>query len=270
MEIRKQNLEKALTFFKFVNDRHVIKANFVDLMSYLHIEICKGNKLKEYIEIRYFFGVVIHYLWNIDTILSRLDWQHSLFIDDKLDDFTYMSYSECDIMNFLTNTRSIFDYIAEILVLTYKKKRKGNKEYTQNFNWWYDDLSKNTKQNDDFKSIFVEKAFWYKPLSTYRDLVVHCGGKITVFLDKDENIAFQIHKNNIYNTLFIKEFMINNYVLDFKRFSGLTFAYMLVYLDDVAVDVARQLCLDMQNIGSIISVNTTVEDWIKRALSSLK
>jgi len=57
-------------------------------------------------------------LWNIYSVLHRLNWQRTLWIENKIPDHLWRSYAQNDINLFHIEFRSAMDYIARIIART--------------------------------------------------------------------------------------------------------------------------------------------------------
>ena len=118
MPIIKGRLTVALsTIKKDEEGRYYENSQFLNLYTKTSFSINKEALPR----ISAFMKYILNDLQIIETIINRMAWQNDLRNNDQLDEWKWMSFSECDINLFNIQIRSIFDYAAKIIQRSFRQ-----------------------------------------------------------------------------------------------------------------------------------------------------
>ncbi|HEY4673521.1 MAG TPA: hypothetical protein VIH03_05085 [Nitrososphaerales archaeon] len=208
-------------------------------------------------------------LWNIQTIVFRLEWHKGLYAKNQLSDGIWMAFAGCDINTFYIEMRSILDYAAKIIrEISDKPGQVRNGSFEQLSNW-----TNNPKSHDKLGKELVsliQYCSWFEEIKNIRDGLVHQGNRPLVFIDKKE-ILFQVYKG-LLQSIRIPEIMFNENVVNFERYAGLYLAYLIDYLEKLSEIAYKKLNLKKSPVNAR-SYNLGVEivrSWINNLLVSNK
>lgn len=183
-------------------------------------------------------GKNIQDVWNLLTIISRLEWQRNLVIEDKLDDGLWSYFVAIDIYVFHSELRSIFDYIAKSIQLISNMSEKLSFEKLRK---WISNPNNAGKMNKEL-SDFILSCHWFCDIRTIRDNFIHDGAESLVFPSKGR-ILFLINTSG-YQKITISEIMFNENVVDFELYAGLYMSYIMNYLEEFSEVVNKHLNLN--------------------------
>lgn len=162
---------------------------------------------------------ILQDLENIETVIERLEWQNTMRKTKNLSDGRWMSYAGYDIDRFHLEIRSIFDYIAEIIMKVSdnpKNIRGEGRSFNKLKKWLAKDNGKNSQILGNDLAVLVLSADWFDDIKKVRDESVHNGGFTAVF-PEGEMILFQVLKG--YESLVsIPEVMYNDNVVNFEPY----------------------------------------------------
>jgi len=245
MPLDKQRLERANSLISVVDDEAIRTGVFVDLIGELSMLFAVG-KPKGEVDPDLSVGEVLHPvqyiktdLLNIETLFERLHWQHQLWVSDQLPDGKWLRYATADVDMVHVEARSLFDYIAQVLrSISEKPGQVPDKSFEKLRNWAAKDKTNRERLGTDISTLF-SNCDWFAGLREVRDDVVHRGGDTLVFLDKPA-LCFQTYQKHKKKVL-LPEVMANKNVVDFELYGGMTYGYLLAFLEEVAETVYRRL-----------------------------
>ena len=237
MPLNKEKLELAFSTIKKDNEGNYISpSNFVKLSIGMWTNICVGVK---YPPIYSFLQYIRQDVGNIEVITSRLAWELDLWNKEQLSLGNWMGYAACDIDLFYIEMRSIFDYVAKVIVrISDKPQEIPDGSFNELRNWLLKKQDNPKTLGEDLANL-VRSANWFEELKKVRDTNVHQGGTTLVFLEKDR-ILFQTSKNYT-NLISIPEIMYNENVADFELYAGLYFGYLMSLLEEFSITVRKRL-----------------------------
>jgi hypothetical protein len=118
MPISKDRLTVALSTIKKDEEwGYYSNSQFLNLQSKTSSSINK----EAFPKISGFMNYILNDLHIIETIINRMAWQNDLRTINQLDEWKWMSFSECDINLFNIQIRSIFDYAAKIIQRSFRQ-----------------------------------------------------------------------------------------------------------------------------------------------------
>jgi len=237
MNINKEILHNVNSSIIIEDDKTCLKTTFNSLLGGVLTSAAKG---KDGLQKTKTTLLQIHQaIWNIETLFQRLEWQKELWDSGDLEEGLWMNYASADIHLYHFEMRSIFDYLAVLLVKLAKhpKQVRGHTRpsFTKIKNWLLkeDNIDRKTENLGlDFAKL-VMACDWFDDIRDVRDLLIHHGGGSIVFPEKGR-ILFQIYGESWKPKIFIKEVMDNENVVDFELYGSLYFSYLLDYLDRFA------------------------------------
>ena len=169
-------------------------------------------------------------LWNVCTLVYRLEWLHNLAIQNQLGFTLWNMSASLDVEYFHVELRSILDYIANILGIIAKKPGQVPSNSCRELYQWLDANPQNVTRFGKEQSALVLSAPWYSELRVIRDSVLHRGAFTLVFGSPKDGILFQVH-SGFKPLIKVDSLMWNENVVDFQLYAGLYFARVIVLLE---------------------------------------
>ena len=281
MALNKEWLDTALSTIHKEGVNYFYSGQFVDLMAC--ISIAKGAKLDgldshlQFInqndsireaklhKLDSYLQFVHQDIWNLETIVLRLEYQKNLWTSEQLGDALWMQFAACDINLFHVEFRSIFDHLAQII----RSASDPPGQIPQSFNdlkKWVAKSDGNVEKLGEGLAEVVLSCGWFDDLKEVRDSIVHYGG-LTLIVPKKGRILFQVIDETKMNMkVCTPEIMFNNSLVDFELYAGLYFGYLLAFLEKVSGVIYKRLNLKKQFINSK-SYNQglrVLHDWINQ------
>jgi hypothetical protein len=272
MAVDKQRLERALTLMVKRGDKFGRAGAFVNLT----VDSGTGDALaalSALSAVRRPVQSIYQDLNNIETLLERLNWQRQLWQDGTLNDQRWRRFTEADIDMFHVEYRSIFDYAA-VICCDLADEKVNLKD---RFGWGHM-LGEMKKPPKAGVRGFEEKlgqevteliagADWFSLVKDVRDANVHRGGITLVFYDKPR-ILFQTHDAEYKNLVNVPELMYNPNVVDFEKYAGVFYGYLLTFLEDLALLVYRRTGATPRASAFAPSDELrVVGDWIRQVIT---
>lgn len=245
MPINKTDLEVALSLFQ--TERGQLCLSGESNMVYASIGIEASTfKRRELAYFHRFLRYLNQDLWNIYSILHRLNWQKTLSVENKLSDFLWMSYAQNDINLFHVEFRSAMDYIARVIRGFPPNPWQTPASYNDLLDW----IEKNgnhEKLDSEILNI-VQETDWFRDIRDLRNLTVHEGGYSLVF-GTEGHITFQTYEG-WQNQVNIPEIMYNENIVDFELYAGMYVGYLLALYEKLSIEVSRLLELTYRPQGA--------------------
>jgi len=263
MEIDKQRLKAALSIIHEDKKGYFSSGRFASAVSDMIDMRAQLHELDEYLK------YILMDTWNLETISLRIAWQRSLWTQKQLEESLWSIYTSCDISFFHVELRSVFDYLAKIIITlsdSYlpSKIRKGSFRTLRQWVFKEDDNAQ--KLGRDLARI-VQSCGWFDSLRAYRDSIVHRGDHILIFPHEDR-ILFQIYQG-VQGRIRIPEIMFDKNVVDFELYAGLYIGYLMAYLEEFSEMLYKRCLKKTPIIGAQIYHPgfQVVSDWIKQVLN---
>lgn len=203
---------------------------------------------------------------NIGIILERLEWMRQKSYEDEYLHQNWMSFASVDIEHFFVEFRSIMDYVAEIIVITAKKRGQLPKEVskTTSFeglkNWVQKSPGNKARLGEEISEV-IESAKWFSSIRSIRDELVHEGGLTLVFMEPKEGILFQVYSG--FKNLVNHEIIMYNYnIAYFDRFVAIYFSHLLLFLEGFAKAIRSILELKHIDIKATGGCSNVVIGWM--------
>lgn len=237
LPILKEKLKVAAsTIKKDESDTFFSDSLFVTLFAHVMVNGQLGVK---YPPIYSFLKYISQDINNLEVITSRLAWEKTLWNENQLDIGDWMMYAVCDIDIFHVEIRSIFDYIAKVLVRVSDNPSQVPDEGFNDLRNWLTKSEVNAQRLGSDLSSLVLSCDWFDQIKTVRDINIHQGGMTLVFPEKGR-ILFQILKG-YKNLVFVPDIMYNENVVDFERYAGMYFGYLVSFLEEFASIIRNRL-----------------------------
>jgi hypothetical protein len=182
-------------------------------------------------------------LWNILTLIDRLDWMRSAAVNGVLDRVQWSEWPALDIEHFHIELRSIFDYLAIVfLALAAQPKSMPKEKSFRKLTQWLAKGCGNRKYLSEDLAEVVLGAPRFPNIRSVRDATVHHGGQTIVFAKPEDGILFQV--NHKWRWLVSKsEATHDNDLVDFRFYASRVLTDMYLFLD-------RAACVLRQMVGS--------------------
>jgi hypothetical protein len=212
-------------------------------------------------------------IWNVCTLIQRLEWLRNLAIKGKVGAFIWMQFASLDIEHFHVELRSIFDYVAEILRNLAKKPGQLPEH---SFRKLYDKVNEKTRHRDNLgeeASDLILSASWHSELRGIRDAILHQGAHTLVFGSPTDGILFQVHKSGFQQLVKHNDaLMWNENVVDFQLYAGLYFAKAIVFLEQLGKFLATRFPQQLPNPNARANFGGfgILRDWMSRLLMNVE
>lgn len=273
MTINSEIIRKALSFYHIDSQMGLILQNpFIELEYKIRMNALLFQKHQELCN---YLSYTMQDIWNIESVLSKLNYLNSLRIEKKLDDLTYIIYATTDVEFFFTELRSIFDYVSlsicYVSPINKHQIRDEGRSFESLSNWLTKNNDCQTRFSKDLSDL-VLSCEWFSEIKDLRDLIRHRGGQSLVFINGDE-ILFQVFTKGFKpNTPMIPELMFNSNVMNFKFCSVFYFSYLLDYLEKVAkiIEVKLGLIKNGLEISYSHPAHPLVKSWSEELLSHIE
>ena len=247
--IDRRRLDTALSLIQKDEEMgFFLTGQFIDLygsISFTKIDIFKEKE--KFMDIRDNLRMIANCVLNIVTIISKLDYQHNEWVQEKLSNEEWMSFSSLDINYFYIEINSLFDYLAKVIRVIYELPRRHNNYY----NTYFSGLRRNVIENeytdrlgDDLTHLIVS-CDWYDDIRRIRNLIIHEVKRTGVFLVQNQ-IVFQIYGKSRppphrKEQILESKAMSNAWTVDFKRYSVLYTGYLFDFLEEFAQIIGKRL-----------------------------
>lgn len=221
-----------------------------------------------------FMQYILNDIQIIETITDRMAWQNDLRTSNQLNEWKWMSFSECDINLFNIHIRSIFDYCAKIIQRSADNPKSCDmNSFNELKNWLAKNPENNSKILGDELAKLVLSVDWFEEIKTLRDEVMHRGGKVIVMSDEGK-VLFQIMKSRYAYLISIPEIMYNENLVYFEPYAGLYFGYLIAFLEELASIIEKRLPKGKHSVGlgdpKLVfgKEKPTIYKWIENLLAA--
>lgn len=185
-------------------------------------------------------------LWALATSALKLEWLHTQTRDGALSPLAWMQFATTDTEYFFITFRSALDHIAALVA---GGASKPNQVPTDSFRKLLKYVGDGKCQQrsrallgNDLVELVGETEGWFWDARAVRDAAVHRhNAEHTLVFSPNDGILVQVYKQGFYMMLHDPRVMHNKNVVDFRRYAGLHFAYLITLLDRVSVAVAKRI-----------------------------
>lgn len=176
---------------------------------------------------------ITHDLWNISTLLVRLEWMRSLSAKNQLHTESWRSFSSLDIENLFVQVRSSMDHATELIQYHLPNGKGG--QLPDSFNKLHGSIDKYDSRLPEQLQKLIRSAKWFDQMRCIRDALVHQGGMPLVFGEPAENLQFQIYGKAMIGYVSHPALMFNESVVYFERYTALLVANLFVFLNSLGL-----------------------------------
>jgi hypothetical protein len=253
-------LKEALNLFHS-NERGLYVTNyFVDAGSSLQVNSIfnEENNFK----LERLFHQTWQDVWNISTLLERIEWLRELAIENAISDNKWRDYIRVDIEHFHTEIRSAMDYVAEIISIF--SNRHG--QLPTSFNRLKERIDKFDNKIQEDICLIIRNTDWFSDIRHVRDSLVHYGGNTLVFCRPNDGTLFQIYDSKLSNLINKKYILFNENVAIFDGYAALYYAQLLVFLNNLGKILIKNLP-NRAGIGQSMSYSAgfyVAKEWIEK------
>ena len=222
MKLVKEKIVSAHSLIHGADDSFYHAGSFVDLQS----RICFGAHSNRTLSIPCrLLTQVTQDLWNLETLVFRLNWQKELFSGSQLDKSLWLQFAACDIDLFHVQLRSIFDYLAKLIMFfAAKSGQVGTEMSFRELQEWLIKNPGNAKRLGVDLATVVADCHWFGLIRDVRDSIVHRGGMVLVFPEHGR-ILFQVNEG-FRNKVHINGIMYNENVVNFELYAAILIGYL--------------------------------------------
>lgn len=181
-------------------------------------------------------------LWNIGTLLTRIEWMRQYAVAHPEFVEMWRSFVSVDIEHFHIEYRSIFDYAASTLhVIVKNPKSIPQKSYRELYEWLLtkpkneEERQKRAEQLGHPIADLITPTSWFMNFRDIRDSLVHRGSHPFVFGEPEDGTWFQIYGPSYFEAKVKGQvFMVNPNVADFELYSAYWLTHLLLFLGSSA------------------------------------
>lgn len=228
-------LKKALRMFKSDEYGVHLAGGFFDLPINVfgnHNTVQEQDKNK--IAVAYNLRMIQQDIWNIATLIERLEWMQKEGNTIEHIDQAWMRYASVDIEHFHTEIRSIMDYAAK--AIGYALGLSG--KLPDSFRKLRDNVKKYKMIPKEIVSLILN-AYWFSELRGIRDALIHSGADTLVFGNRNEGILFQIFKRDINKIIDREIFLFNPNIVYFDRYASYYFCHLIIFLESIFIELSK-------------------------------
>jgi hypothetical protein len=184
--------------------------------------------------------VIAERVSELVTVGHKLQWQLTQHLEGRLPFAAWVFFASLDVRVFFMLLRSTMDQAAAVVGHLVPEQRGCSRPYSS-----FHDLWKHADRDDGARCLgsevtrLVKDAGWFPDVKQWRDSIEHSGSRLVVANDGTRPV-FMIVRGKTF-TLEIPEVMRGSNVVDFWDFAGLYVAYLLCFLDDLALLFRRNL-----------------------------
>lgn len=278
MLVDSERLERALSQFRETADGLCRCGAFADLKTDLQLRMApldgSGGTIPDVNqqEALRCLRFISEDLWNIETLLDRINWQCELWVADNLCDARWNVYVTADIDLFHVEFRSLFDYLARLIRALAEKPGQVPDEasFERLANWVKkSDTNANSRLGNELAAV-VRSAEWFPLIRQVRNDIVHRGASTLVFYEKPR-VLFQTYNCEEARLIALPEVMYNDNVVDFELYAAVFYGYLLDYLEEIANLAYERMNLERvegrsrhYNLGL-----TTARRWLMNAIEKM-
>lgn len=181
-------------------------------------------------------------LWNLLSVISKLEWIHALHSKGELDLGLYMMFATSDVDLFVVQLRATFNEIARAVDDAADKPGEMPGRFGRLIDWFDKSLDRSQRVfgslSDELCDLLRETSPWFEDIRAIRDSMLYKGGRTLVFPDR-AHILFQVHEG-LRNRVF-GPFMHNKNVADFRRFAAMYLLLLMDFLESFSSILRRKL-----------------------------
>lgn len=187
-------------------------------------------------------------LWNIGTLIERLEWTDKLAIAGALDQGLWNRYCSLDIEHFHVEARSLLDYAASCIAAISKQPGTAPATSLNGLLSWINKNPGNTARLGPDLAALVKSLPGFPDLRAVRDEIIHRGGLTLVFGRPGEGLVFQVHKG-FARVLNPRSGTVESGLVDFRSYSALLVADILLFLERLAALLWEKMPVKKIGIG---------------------
>ena len=217
-------------------------------------------------------GNILHDIWNLTTIIERLEDTRIRSINDSSYRDLWSKYAQLDIEHFHFEIRSIMDYLSLIINIS---SNKAN-QLPESYNGLTDFALKNSQKGiklygEEIHNLLIKFSKWFIFQRKIRDDIIHRGFECLVFGNPSEGILFMINnikfKKSIDNDyLFFNEIVFNkNGVLSFEKYAVINISVVVYLLENISEILLRKFNYNSKTRKTRITSNgfKILLKWVK-------
>lgn len=213
-------MQRALSLFSSDDHGYYLSGPFFDIDITL---------FQEHPGARSVIGAITEDLWNISTLVERLEWSRQQCTENEHLKSRWFYYAKVDIEHFHTEVRSILDYAAELIAVV-----SNAGQLPTSFRRLLERKAKyEAKIAPDILALLGEVE-WFWDVRTIRDNLVHHGALAIVFGDPETGILFQVFEPGFKRLVNKPSLLYNANVVHFERYAALYFSWLITFLDSLA------------------------------------
>jgi hypothetical protein len=188
-------------------------------------------------------------LWNIGSLIARLDWTDQIAQRGQLDVEVWRHFCSLDIEHFHIELRSVLDYAAMCVAASANQLGTVPQDSMNELLKWLQKNPGNRARLGEDLAALIDSLPSFPNIKEIRDEIVHRGGHTLVFERPGSGILYQVYSR--FFTTVIKPLMgiADGNVIDFRRYGSLLLAQLLLFLERLADKLRARIPADHNGIG---------------------
>ena len=207
-------------------------------------------------------------LWNIATLIERLEWMRNAGDSIEHINNTWHRYAKLDIEFFHVEMRSAMDYAAN--AIGYAVGMAG--KFPGSFRKLQERIHENNYNIPEEVKNLISNAVWFRDIRNVRDDLVHKEANSMIFGNRYEGILFQVTKNETRNIISNPSLMFNPQVVRFEYYAAHYFCHLIVFLESVFSALSSQWRFEQSFEATVYDIPGFVilHRWIQALIEKCK
>jgi hypothetical protein len=169
-------------------------------------------------------------IWNVGTLLERLEWADGIAATDSLEEGLWNRYCSLDIEHFHIEIRSILDYAATCISAVARSRGTAPPDSMSKLLNWLQTNPGNVKRLGADLAVLVPSLPAFVEIRDVRDGTVHRGALTMLYGKPSAGLIFQVHQR--FTAMLKPRFgVVDDGLINFRRYDSQLFAEVLLFLD---------------------------------------
>jgi hypothetical protein len=175
------------------------------------------------------------YINTLGIACEKISWERDLHYKRKMNNSQYGAYAGSDIEYFHMVFKTTFDRLLPIIdKISDSPGTIPQNSFNSFFNKWINKPNNKKRLGKPLLNVVLKYFSWFNEIKKVRDLIVHPKDMLItqIFTDKKERnrILFQVTEG-FKHKISIPEVMYSDKIVDFEKYAGLYFGYLLSSLE---------------------------------------
>lgn len=193
------------------------------------------------------------YINTLGIACEKISWERDLHFNRKIDDSQYKAYAGCDIEYFHMVFKTTFDRLLPIInKISDSPGQIPLNSFNSFLNDWITNPNNKIRLGESLLNVVLKYFSWFNEIKEIRDPIVHPEDILItqIFIDEKERnrILFQVDEG-FKHKISKSEVMYNDNVVDFEKYAGLYFGYLISSLERLSYYIFDKFNIQKNLIG---------------------